>query len=387
MSYLRRLSTRSLIGLVVAVVAVAVGGTAIAVAARGGGSAPPPKPLDQAIHDALTAKSPAGVTAHVKFTNNLFPSGSLLGQVGSALMSGATGRLWLANNGHGRVELQSDAGDVQIVWNDTQVSVYDASSNTVYRATLPQKTAKGSAGDNGTPPTLADIDKALTGIGAHWAVSGARPTTVAGRGAYSVSVSPKHDGGLLGSLELAWDAVRGTPLRAGIYAQGRNAPVLQFTVSDISYGPVSSGDVDVAPPPGAKVIDVSAPDSSQKGSGTPAVTGLAAVKAAAGFPVVAPDSLVGLPRNDIRLIGGDTVLALYGQGLGRIVLVERRAEAAGSMNAILGSLPTVSLDGLTAHELSTELGTVLQWQTGGTSFVLAGSLPSAAAEAAARAVK
>ena len=47
----------------------------------------------------------------------------------------------------------------------------------------------------------------------------------------------------------------------------------------------------------------------------------------------------------------------------------------------------ISLDGLTAHELATQLGTVLVWQTGGTSFVLAGSLPPAAAEAAARAVK
>ena len=33
-------------------------------------------------------------------------------------MSGASGRLWLTNDGRGRIELQSDAGDVQIVWND-----------------------------------------------------------------------------------------------------------------------------------------------------------------------------------------------------------------------------------------------------------------------------
>ena len=48
---------------------------------------------------------------------------------------------------------------------------------------------------------------------------------------------------------------------------------------------------------------------------------------------------------------------------------------------------TFGLDGLTAHELATQLGTVLDWQSGGASFVLAGSLPPAAAEAAARAVK
>jgi len=45
------------------------------------------------------------------------------------------------------------------------------------------------------------------------------------------------------------------------------------------------------------------------------------------------------------------------------------------------------LNGVTAHELATQLGTVLEWQAGGRSFVLAGSLPPAAAESAARELK
>jgi outer membrane lipoprotein-sorting protein len=386
-SYLRRISTRTLIVVVTAVLAVAAGGAAIAVAAGGSGPTPQAKPLDQAIQDALSAKPADGVTARIAFTNTLFPSGTLVGQAGSALMSGASGRLWLAGDGRGRIELQSDAGDVQIVWDTKQISIYDASSNTVYRADLPQSsTSGGSAGDAGAPPTLAEIDKFLSDLGAHWAISEAQPTDVAGQPAYSVSVSPKHDGGLLGSLQLAWDAVHGVPLRIGIYAQGSSSPVLELAVTDISYGLVSTADVAVAPPSGAKVVDLSSGSSPDQGSSTPAVTGLDAVKAAAGFPVVAPDSLVGLPRKDVRLIGGKTVIALYGQGLGGIVLVERKAEASATAG-MLSSLPTVSLDGLSAHELATPLGTALEWQSAGTSYVLAGSLPSAAAESAARAVK
>ena len=386
MSYLRRASTRSLIIVIVAVCALAAGGAAIATAAAGGGPTPPPKPLDQAINDALSATPPAGVTADVQFTNNLFPSGGLLGQTGSALMAGASGRLWLTNDGHGRIELQSDAGDVQIVWDPQTISVYDASSNTVYRANLPQQTST-SGTDTNTPPTLAEIDSFLTNLGADWALTGAQPTDVAGQPAYSVSVSPKHDGGLLGSLRLAWDASQGTPLRVGVYAQGDSTPVLELAVTNISYGAVASGDVNVAPPAGAKVVDLGGgtPDT---GSSTPAVTGLAAVEAAAPFTVVAPDTLVGLPRKDVRLVGGDTVIALYGQGLGRIALVERKVDSSTTgSNGVLSSLPTVSLDGLTAHELATQLGTVLEWQSGGTSYVLAGSLPASAAETAARAVK
>jgi hypothetical protein len=385
-SYLRRASTRSLIVVIVAVCAIAAGGAAIAVAAAGSGPTPPPKPLDQAIADALAANPPAGVTADVQFTNNLFPSGALLGQTASALMTGASGRLWLTNDGHGRIELQSDAGDVQIVWDPQTISAYDASSNTVYRADLPQQTSS-SGGDTTTPPTLADIDSFLTNLGVDWALSDAQPTNVGGQPAYSVSVSPKHDGGLLGSLELAWDASQGTPLRVGVYAQGDNNPALELAVTNLSYGPVASGDVNIAAPADAKVVDLGggAPDS---GATTPAVTGLAAVQAAAPFTVIAPDSLVGLPRQDVRLVGGDTVVALYGQGLGGIALVERQVDSSTTgSNDVLSNLPTVSLDGLTAHELATQLGTVLEWQSGGVSYVLAGSLPAGAAETAARDVK
>jgi len=384
--FLRTTSTLRLVTLVVAVVAVAAAGAAIAVAARGSGPTPPAKPLDRAIHDALAAPEPAGITARITFTNNLFPSGSLLGQVGSALMSGASGRLWVTNDGRGRLELQSDAGDAQIGWDKSAVTVYDASSNTVYRATLPSQTSSSSTSG---PPALSEIDSFLKLLGAHASISDAQPTNVAGQEAYNVSVAPLHDGGLLGSAELAWDALRGVPLSLAIYAQGHGAPALALRATDISYGPVSAADVAVTPPAGAKTVDLGGAGTAghaDKGS-SPAVTGLANVQAAAGFPVVAPQTLVGLPQRDVRLVGGDTALVAYGQGLGGLLVVERKADASAAGNGLSGSLPTLSLDGVTAHELATELGTVISWQQGGTDFVLAGSLPPAAAEAAARALK
>jgi len=118
------------------------------------------------------------------------------------------------------------------------------------------------------------------------------------------------------------------------------------------------------------------------------VTGLQAVQAAASFPVVAPDTLVGLPRQDVRLVGNSdskAALVVYGHGLGAIVVVERQARAGGN-NGAMGSLPKVSLNGVTAHELATQLGTVLTWKQGQVAYVLAGSVPPAAAEAAARAL-
>ena len=61
-------------------------------------------------------------------------------------------------------------------------------------------------------------------------------------------------------------------------------------------------------------------------------------------------------------------------------------ESQKKMSGMLGGLPTVSVGDVTAHELATELGTVLEWQHGGVSFVLAGSVSPADAEAAAGAL-
>ena len=389
MKVLRTLSTRSLIVLVAIVAALAAGGAAIAVAAGGGGGpTPPPKPLPQALHDALSASEPDGITARIKFTNKLFPSGALLGQGGSALMSGASGRLWLTNDGRGRIELQSDAGDAQIVWNPTDVTVYDASSNTVYHAKLPAHPQDTTGSSGRTAPSVTEISDFLAKLGRHADVSGARPTDVADQAAYSVSISPKHDGGLLGSAELAWDAAQGIPLRVGIYAQGSSSPVLQIEATKISYGAVSDSDVNVTPSASAKVVDLTAP-TPQPGAETKAkpVSGLDAVQAAAGFNVVAPDTLVGLPRQDVRLVH-KAVVVVYGQGLGAILVVERQADTSGGQSGgPLSSLPKISLDGLTGHELATQLGTVIEWQRNGVGFVLAGSLPPAAAETAARDLK
>ena len=50
------------------------------------------------------------------------------------------------------------------------------------------------------------------------------------------------------------------------------------------------------------------------------------------------------------------------------------------------SLPKVSINGARGEELDTALGTVLRFSRGGVDYVVIGSVPPAAAEAAARAL-
>src|SRR3954454_5189990 len=136
MSFLRTISGARLAALCASVVAIAGGGTAIAVAGSSGGPAPPPQPLARAVHDGLTAPEVQGITARVKFTNHLIDASGIQGT--NPLLSGATGRLWLSP-GHGlRLELQSENGDAEIVGNDKGFFVYDGTSNTVYKGRAPK---------------------------------------------------------------------------------------------------------------------------------------------------------------------------------------------------------------------------------------------------------
>ena len=195
-------------------------------------------------------------------------------------------------------------------------------------------------------------------------------------------------GGLVGSAALSWDAATGVPLRLSIYARGDSSPVLELTATDISYGTVPSSDVDIAPPAGAKLVTLSIPSgSSQAGSAAP-VTGLDAVAAALAFKLVAPDTLDGLARSEVRLIGKGSdpgALVTYGQGLGTIVAVEHAAGSSGAASP-LDQLPSVTIGGAKGHELVTALGTVVEVTTGGVSYAVGGSVAQADAEAAVRAL-
>jgi outer membrane lipoprotein-sorting protein len=411
MNLLRRLPTSRLIALVASVVLIAAGGTAVAVAVTSSAPKPPAKALPLAIHDALGAPAVKGVTADISFTNKLIDDSSIQG--GNALLKGATGRLW-ATKDHLRLELQSGSGggDSQLVVNNRSWWAYEASSNTVYRGTLPaHKAEKGGTkkADHGIP-TVAEITKKINEAARNAVVSGAIPSTVAGQPAYTVRVGPKHDGGLLGAVEVGWDAVNGVPLRAAVYAQGSNTPVLELSATNVKFGDVPTSDFSIAPPSDAKVVKVSQPSGAntaeakskvngakRRAHAASKVHGIAAVDAAVPFKLSAPAKLAGLPRQNARLLdwnGHPAALVTYGQNLGGIAVIERQADAknAKQSQAPKGKtdgegqtrLPTLSINGATGTELATALGTVVQFDRGGVSYVVIGSVPPQAAEAAAR---
>ncbi len=396
---LRTISTVRLLAACAGVVATGVAGVAIALAS-GGGPHPTPKPLAKALHDgALAARRVEGVTARIRFTNRLIASSGIEGS--NALLSGATGRLWFGSGGRFRLELQSERGDVQIVSDGKRVTLYDASANTAYRFALPKQRAEAdSSGPHGVP-SIAAIQKEIAHLTDRLDLSSAVPTDVAGRPAYRVRLTPSRDGGLLGAVELAWDAQHGVPLRVAVYARGNSSPVLELKATEVSFGPVASSVFDISPPPGARTTSMSQ-EGSDRGAASSTdrspVEGLAGVRKGLPFNLSAPRSLGGLTRNDAKLLhvgGRPGALVTYGAGLGGVAVIERATPGSGHTAAGPGReglrigqsrlpVPKVAIGGVTGQELDTALGSVISFSRDGVDYTVLGLVPPATAKAAAR---
>jgi outer membrane lipoprotein-sorting protein len=377
---LRRLPLYRLLLLCAIVVAVGVSATALAFALDTGPT-PPAKPLAQAIHDALGSagrESIQGVSASVTWTDHLLEGASLASGNGngneltsSPLIAGASGRLWIAKDGHVRLELQSEKGDTQVLYDGHTLQVYDAATNTLYRYTPPahERDASTSSGESEIDvalpdksthqheiPSVAKIEEAISHAEKHANVSGATPTDVGGQPAYTVRVSPKESGSLLGGAELSFDADNGAPLRAAVYSSASSSPVMELAASEVSFGPVEESVFAFSPPPNAKIDEVSfSHDHHSNGSNS----------AGSGE-------------------GEKPKITTHGQGPSTIAVLEAKAKGGKEAGASLEGLPKVTINGASASELKTELGTLLTFERSGVRYVVAGSVSPAAVEEVAK---
>jgi hypothetical protein len=176
--------------------------------------------------------------------------------------------------------------------------------------------------------------------------------------------------------------------------------VLELTATDISFGPVDASALAVTPPAGAKVtkIDLSGAGqdhgaTSHDKSAKEQPSDPKQVAAQLPFALSAPDTLVGLPRHDVHAVdldGTKGALVTYGAGLGGIAVLEQKGGTAAAPAPAKGdhqlSLPQVSINGANGEELATALGTLVRFERGGVQYTIIGSVPPAAAEAAARAL-
>jgi outer membrane lipoprotein-sorting protein len=319
--------------------------------------------LANAVHGALAAAPVEGVTANIQLTDHLLEgaslaSGDAAGQLASSpLLTGASGRMWIAKDGRVRLELQAEKGDTQVFYDGHTVSVYDAASNTLYRYTP----VAGQSGTSDAPtgpspepheiPTVAKIEEAISHLD-HVNVSGTTPTDIAGQAAYTVRISPKEPGSLIGGGELSWDAVHGVPLRAAIYSSTSSSPTLELAATSISYGPVDSSVFDFTPPPNAKIEEIVLPKKDAKST-------------------------------DPGTHGSDHPhISTVGNGVTTVAVLEAKTKEGSKQASATGEegLQKVKIGGIEASELPTALGTLLSFERSGVRYLLVGAVSPSAVE-------
>jgi hypothetical protein len=374
MGIIKRSSATSLIGWLVLAVALlsAISVTAYAMT-RSGAAKPPKRSLASAVHRIFTAKPVTGVSAQFRVDQHLL-AGSSTSLASNPLLQGATGSVWVGG-GRARLVVKSQLGTTAVAYDGHQVTLYDRKHHVAY--VLPAKPhEKKGAPTEPIAPTMAAIQHALTQASKFAVLSGAIPSNVAGREAYTVHVSPRHNGGLFGEFDLAWDAAHAVPLRFAIFPRGSSTAAISISVTHIRYGAIPARALSMTPPAGTKIVHVHMPSRhehpAQQAHVAPAA-GAAAVSKAVGFTVAAPKRLAGFPQHELRAVSIGShraALATYGRGLGTVFLLEQRA--SGSQTP-LSSLPSVSVAGIKAHELDTTLGSVIQWSRGGVTYTIAGS--------------
>jgi outer membrane lipoprotein-sorting protein len=377
MSYLlRRLPLSRLLLLCGLVVVLGISATALA-SALSTGPTPPAKPLAQAIHDALTGPNGSqvqGVSANIQLTDHLLEGASLAsggdnssaaGQLASSpLLTGASGRMWIAKDGRVRLELQAEKGDTQILYDGHTVTVYDAASNTLYRYTIPaHEGGAGSGTDSPTSPdhhevpTVAKIEEAISHSD-HVNVAGATPADIAGQAAYTVRVTPKEPGSLIAAGELSFGAANGIPLRAAIYSShSPSSPTIELTATEISYGPVADSVFAFTPPSGAKIEEIKPPEGAAKSTDPSAAQS-----------------------------GDHPLLSAHGQGIATVAATASKTQESTtkSPSAMTEGLQKVKINGIEASELPTALGTLLSFERSGVRYVLGGFVAPSAVETVAK---
>ena len=318
------------------------------------------------------------------------------------LLSGATGRLWAGAGGRLRLELQSDSGDAQIVSDGKTVTVYDADAeHGLPRARCPPtRTGAGRPGRRRRrSPTIQDE---LAELAEHWPTSPARtPSDVAGRARlHRAHLARSTTAGC--SAPPSWPGTPPTACRCAPPSTppATARPVLELKATDISFGKVAGARPSTSRrPPDAKVTDVDAAGARRAPARARAPTSRSRASTPSRQGACRSRSRRRPRWSACRARGpavdrqGDKPAALvtYGAGLGGIAVLEQPADAAAPAQrrpqrrrrraaAAEGRRSTAR----PARSSPPRWAPIVRFTRGGVHYTVVGSVPPAAAEAAAR---
>jgi outer membrane lipoprotein-sorting protein len=371
-----------------AVVPVAVVAAAVAVPAWAATPPQLPEKSAQEVLELIAASSDTAYSGTVEQSSDLgIPELPDVGQGGGSdavgealeLLTGTNeARVYVGGADTSRIQLMETLAERDVVRNGSSVWFYDSAENTAVHLTLPEvdpATLPPLPADADTPAELAE--RLLEAVEPSTTVSVGDTARVAGRDAYTVTLTPDSDSTLVASASLSVDAETGLPLAASVQSTAdsdTDTPAFSVAFTDIDFSAPDAALFEFAPPADATVIDKSVDDAR-------AALGDAHADApAVPAPATSP-TLIGSGWDTIISIPADAALAA--DAAGDAAATEsgespaEAADAAGNARALLDQLTTEVPEG---RAFETTLVSVLVTTDG---RVLAGAVPVEDLQAAA----
>jgi outer membrane lipoprotein-sorting protein len=184
-------------------------------------------------------------------------------------------KVWYGDAGQFRLMLPGQMSETDLIVNGDQAWLWDSAENRATRIRI----KGGSVRETGTAPSplpsLATpqeaAERALKAADGNTTISVGNDATVAGRASYEVVLTPKASGSLVRDVKVALDGETLIPLRVQVYAKGAAEPAFEVGFESVTFSKPAPENFAFTPPPGAKVVDGTAPslqgDESKLGSG------------------------------------------------------------------------------------------------------------------------
>lgn len=268
----------------------------------------------------------------------------------SSLVTGShTLRVWVDGPDKARLALLGTLGESDVIHNGKNLWEWSSKQNLATHYTLGTKQSKQPATPQEQLTPQQTANRLLRAVSPTTKVTTDGTTTVAGRSAYVLSLAPRDQRSLIGSVRIAVDANTYMPLRVQIFAAGASGPAFEVGFTHVSFATPSAAEFSFATPPGARVKE-----------GT---LGGHAHAAAPSRPAAEP-KVIGK--------GWTTVLVVPGV---------KQPRNAGSLSEVLGSMQPVSGTWGTGRLLRSSLVSALLTDDG---RLLVGAVPPSQLYAAAQ---
>lgn len=286
-----------------------------------------------------------------------------------------TGRVYVDGPQHARFQLLDGMAEQNLVISGRDVWHYDSATNAATHLTLPDPAELPDRAASGPPqrPALPTPEELAAAV-----VDALEPSTeigvdqqvrVAGREAYTLTLTPRAAESLVAAVRVAVDGETGFPLGITVLARGQEEPAFRLEYTEIDFSAPDASLFDFTPPAASTVEELEVPEPADLPDfpGLPGASDLPRDRADHGHP----DHRAAGP-------GGAALPEVLGAGWGAVVVLDAGPDAAAMAAEPLLTELTVPVDG--GRLLSTALLTVLLTDDG---RILAGAVTPAHLQALA----